>query len=108
VQVPCSEGIANHTGPESCAGHCEVLGEALTGVRTGQPLSRERISNPGADVVRFTEGNTAARAIRKRTTDPAWSQNLARTHLAREPGDLQPDRRRLSRPGGPHREGEEP
>jgi hypothetical protein len=63
VQVPCSEGKANHTGPESCAVHREVLGEALTGVRAGQPLSRERDFNPGADVVRFTEGNTAARAI---------------------------------------------
>jgi hypothetical protein len=30
-----------------------------------------------------------------------------RTLLVREPGDLMPDRRRLSRPG-PHREGEEP
>ena len=44
MQVPYSEGVANHTGPESCAVHREVLGEALTGVRAGQPLSRERNS----------------------------------------------------------------
>ncbi len=56
VQVPYSEGVANHAGPESCAVHREVFGEALTGVRAGQPLSRERISSPGADAVRFAEG----------------------------------------------------
>jgi hypothetical protein len=41
VQVLCSEGIANHTGPESCVVHREVYGEALTGETVGQPLSRE-------------------------------------------------------------------
>ncbi|MGB8897792.1 MAG: hypothetical protein WCC90_00405, partial [Methylocella sp.] len=41
VQVPCDEGVAIHIGPESCAVAREGLGEALTGVRIGQPLSRE-------------------------------------------------------------------
>jgi hypothetical protein len=41
VQVHCDEGVAIHIGPESCAGAREGLGEALTGGRTGQPLSRE-------------------------------------------------------------------
>jgi hypothetical protein len=41
VKVLCSEGIANHTGPESCVLHREVQGEALTGESVGQPLSRE-------------------------------------------------------------------
>jgi hypothetical protein len=31
VRVLCSEGIANHTGPESCVVHREMQGEALTG-----------------------------------------------------------------------------
>jgi hypothetical protein len=44
VQVPYDEGIANHVGPESCAGAREGLGEALTGGSIGQPLSRERVS----------------------------------------------------------------
>ena len=35
------EGIASHTGPESCAQVCKDLGEALTGVRAGRVLSRE-------------------------------------------------------------------
>ena len=41
MQVPHSKGVANHVVPESCAGHREVHGEALTGVRAGQPLSHE-------------------------------------------------------------------
>jgi hypothetical protein len=37
VQVPYDEGVAIHIGPESCAVAREGLGEALTGVRIGQP-----------------------------------------------------------------------
>jgi hypothetical protein len=44
VQVPYDEGVANHIGPESCAVAREDHGEALTGERIGQPLSRERVS----------------------------------------------------------------
>jgi hypothetical protein len=44
VQVPYDEGVAIHIGPESCAGAREGFGEALTGERIGQPLSRERVS----------------------------------------------------------------
>jgi hypothetical protein len=41
VQVPYDEGVANRIDPESCAVAREGLGEALTGGRIGQPLSRE-------------------------------------------------------------------
>ena len=41
MQVPCDEGVAIHIGPESCAVAREGLCEALTGMRIGQPLSRE-------------------------------------------------------------------
>ena len=41
VKVRYSEGVAIHTDPESCAGHCrEAVREALTGGRIGQPSSR--------------------------------------------------------------------
>ena len=40
MQVPHDEGVANHIDPESCAGVREGVGEALTGERIGQPLSR--------------------------------------------------------------------
>ena len=41
MQVPYDEGAAIRIGPESCAVAREDLGEALTGGRIGQPLSRE-------------------------------------------------------------------
>jgi hypothetical protein len=41
VQVPYDEGAAIRIGPESRAVAREDLGEALTGGRIGQPLSRE-------------------------------------------------------------------
>ena len=47
MQVSYSEGVANHTGPESCVGIREDAGEALTGERIGQPSSREKLKVPG-------------------------------------------------------------
>ena len=41
MRTPDVEGVAIHDGPESCAGVCEGGGEALMGVRAGQPWSRE-------------------------------------------------------------------
>ena len=46
MQVSSSEGVANHTVPESCVGPREGDGEALTGVRIGWVLSREN-NTPG-------------------------------------------------------------
>ena len=77
MQVPCDEGVAIHIGPESCAVAREGLGEALTGERIGQPLSRERNLIPGADAVVQTEGNTHGRDRRERLGGPAWSKTLA-------------------------------
>ena len=37
VKVRYSEGVANHTDPESCADAREGICEALTGERIGQP-----------------------------------------------------------------------
>ena len=52
VKVRYTEGVAIHTGPESCAGHCrEAVREALTGGRTGEVLSGESNSVRGADAV---------------------------------------------------------
>src|SRR5438445_11502053 len=41
MKVSYSEGVAIHTVSESCTFVCKDEGEALTGVRAGQPLSRE-------------------------------------------------------------------
>jgi transposase len=94
VEVHYDEGVANHIGPESCVSYREVQHEALTGVRIGQLLSHDRVLVPGADAVQKAEGNTSERAIAS-----AWTIRRGRrpwhvrTLLAREPGDLQSDRR---------------
>lgn len=107
MQVRCDEGIANHIDPESCVAHREVRGEALTGVRIGQPLSHDSLLIPGADAVDIAEGNTS-----ERDNASAWMarRGLRTWHvctlLVREPGDLGSDQPQSR--AGPHREGEEP
>jgi hypothetical protein len=75
MQESYGEGLATHAGPESCAVDREVGGEALTGVRAGQVLSRE-ISGllRGADAVE--KGGRLHRSRRQRETreDPARSE----------------------------------
>jgi len=94
VKVLCSEGIANHTGPESCVLYREMQGEALTGESVGQPLSRESFKSvQGADAVSVVEGNTGGHALASaRTALRGLRPWHAVTLFAREPGDLQPDR----------------
>lgn len=58
------EGLATRAGPESCEVVREGHGEALTGVRTGRPSSREMPSVPGADG--FDRPGRQHRAHRKR------------------------------------------
>ena len=41
MRVLDNQDVASHVVPESCAVHREVYGEALTGVRAGQPSSHE-------------------------------------------------------------------
>jgi hypothetical protein len=41
------EGVANHDGPESCAGVREGDGEALTGVRAGWVIEPRTRGTPG-------------------------------------------------------------
>jgi hypothetical protein len=107
VQVPCDEGVAIHIGPESCAGAREGFGEALTGERIGQPLSRERVLVLGADAVHKVEGNmSGSDSASVRATRRGQRPWHVRTLLAREPGDLAIDR--SAEAAGPHREGEEP
>jgi hypothetical protein len=54
VRVHYDEGIANHIGPEPCAGIREDVGEASVGERAGQPLSHDRtviLGSPYAVIV---------------------------------------------------------
>jgi len=41
MKEPYRKGVANHPGPESCAGGREAPGEAWTGVHAGQLLTSE-------------------------------------------------------------------
>ena len=68
------EGLATHTGPESCGGARKSTAEALTGVRAGQVFSRERNFLRGADAVRRSGRPYRARRQRETRTDPARSE----------------------------------
>jgi hypothetical protein len=109
VRVPHSEEVANHAVLESCVALPRGAGEALTEVRIGQPLSREIDVIPGAHAFDAVEGNMTGRdnasALLTRRGRRTWH---VRTLLEREPGDLQCRPPGPVRPGGPHREGEEP
>ncbi len=107
MRVPDSEGVANHTVPESCAGCREAQREALTGVRAGQPLSHESHLLRGADAVIEAEGNTDGRVrASTRLTPRGLRPWHARKLSAWEPGGLSSGQ--LPHWAGPCREGEEP
>ena len=110
MRVRYDEGVANHIGPEPCAGLREGAGEASVGERIGQPLSRERLFISDADAVIGAEGKTDGRV-----SASAWPVRRGlrpwhvRTLLVREPGDLWIGHRpQDDGADGPHREGEEP
>ena len=75
------EGVATRSGPESCAGGSNPVGEALTGVRAGWVLSRE-IHAPvrehrvlrGADAVEDGGRPHPTRRQREARQDPARSE----------------------------------
>jgi len=102
VRVHCGEGVATHTGPESCVRSRKAAGEALTGDRAGQVLSGES-KFPGADAVTVAEGNIVrgdnASLVRAQRRQRPWH---VRTSSAREPGD--PCHRPAVTAVGPHRE----
>ena len=88
MKEPDTEGIATHSGPESCGHGREGVPEALTGVRVGRVLSRENTNVPGAHAVVSAEGNTNHPAM-ARDGGPGVVEDPehARKHSAREPGD---------------------
>jgi len=68
------EGLATHSGPESCVVVRKGRGEALTGVRAGRVLSRERNSLRGADAVGEGGRPHSAHRYREMCRDPARSE----------------------------------
>src|SRR5918994_6921643 len=83
MKVSYSEGIAIHTGSESCMFVGNGGDEALTGVRAGQPLSRE-IEPPsrkrwpllGADALELGGRQNWERRYRETLLDLARSKTL--------------------------------
>jgi len=58
MKEPYGEGLASHTGSESCAWNSrKAAREALTGAQVGRVLSREMYANQSADAVPLAEGN---------------------------------------------------
>ena len=74
MKVPDSEGLATHTGPESCVATGNGRCEALTGERAGRVLSPEIGLLLGADALR-TRGRPHRRhRFGKVQADPAGSE----------------------------------
>ena len=93
MEVSYGEGVASHTGPESCADAREGRGEALTGERAGRVLSREICGQlRGADAVET--GGRPHRSCRQRETrtDPARSETPS------TPGSTSHGNREIPRP----------
>ena len=80
------EGVATHTGPESCAGVRKDEREALTGERAGRVYSREsRPSLRDADAVEEGGRPHPARRHRKTCWSPARSETPSMPgHTSRE------------------------
>jgi hypothetical protein len=73
------KGVATRIDPESCVGDRKGDGEALTGARVGQPLSREMRSLRSADAVEAGGRQHRARRYRKTRSSFARSETLACT-----------------------------
>ena len=72
-----SEGVANHTDPESCGCGSNGMAEALTGERMGRVLSREIPIFQGADVVGRYGRQYRMYRNREIHSDPARSETLS-------------------------------
>ena len=79
MKVSYGEGLASHTGPESCGGLRKDSVEALTGVRAGWVLSLEKFLIRSADGFRPSEGNTGRLAIARDGRTPRGPRPHART-----------------------------
>lgn len=71
------KSLANCKVPESCAGGCEVAGEALTGLQTGQVLSPEIMLPQDADAVEERGRPQWAACNGESCSYPAGSETLS-------------------------------
>jgi len=76
MKEPYGEGLAPHTGPESCVGRRKAAGEALTGVHADQPLSSEINAIVVPTLLIEAEGKTGYDGMSEPCSDPAESKTL--------------------------------
>jgi len=75
MEVSYVEGVATHSGPESCAVAGNCLGEALTGGGVGPVLSREmNVKLRGADPLEDRGRQHLGYRYREMSQDPARSE----------------------------------
>ena len=74
-----SEGLASHTGPESCVGVRKGAGEALTGVGAGRVLSREIHAPLKGGLLRGADALESDGRQHLRYRQGEMSQDLARS-----------------------------
>jgi RNA-directed DNA polymerase len=74
MKVSRSEGLANHTGPESCGAAREDGVEALTGEGAGRVFSRETSTLRNADALRTGGRHNRIRRYREALPSSARSQ----------------------------------
>ncbi len=76
MREPYGKGLATHPGPESCAGHGNMTGEALTRAHAGKLLSSEINAFGMPTLFCLGEGNTTSDDHREPLGDAAESENL--------------------------------
>jgi RNA-directed DNA polymerase len=70
------KGVANHPDPESCVGHREVAGEALTGAQAGRAMrAAKSISSGVPTTFGESEGNIMGGDRREPSMNPAQPEN---------------------------------
>ena len=95
MREPYGEGVAIHTGPESCVDVREDGGEALTGVHAGRVLSRENQIHRVADALGSVGRQYRPRRHRETRPEPARSKTPI-TH-----GNISHGSREIQRPPAP-------
>ena len=75
MKVLYIEGVAIHSGPESCAGVREGVGEALTGESAGRAIEPRNHGNRGADAVSMSGRQHRCQRYCELAVDLARSEN---------------------------------
>jgi hypothetical protein len=78
------EGLATHTGPESCGASREGGVEALTGVRAGQDIEPRKFAYSGKPTLScYAEGNNRCTDKARCTGGPRGHRPCARSETPR-------------------------